>query len=82
MNLTKRQLEVLTIMRDEEEELVYERGTGYVGDSSVSGRTLFALLRCCAISAEVGSEPGGFERYTINETGRNLLPPRKVRKSA
>ena len=73
MILTKRQLEVLRIMRDEDEDLVYERGEGYVGDERISGRTLFALLRCCAIRAEDGSEPGGFERYTINETGLGYL---------
>lgn len=73
MKLTKRQLEVLRIMRDEEEELVYERGCGYVGDNRISGRTLFALLRCVAISEELGSEPGKFERYSINETGREYL---------
>jgi hypothetical protein len=61
-------------MRDEDEDLVYERGSGYVGDTCVvSGRTLFALLRHCAISEEIGSEVGGFERYSINSTGRELL---------
>jgi hypothetical protein len=60
-------------MRDEEEELVYERGQGFVGDSSVAPRTVFALLRLCALHAEHGSEPGGFERYSINETGTDLL---------
>jgi len=73
MILTKRQLEVLRIMRDEDEELVYERGIGYVGYSPVAARTVFALLRAMALHAEHGSEPGSFERYTINETGRNLL---------
>lgn len=71
--MTRRQLEVLRIMRDEEEDLVYERGLGYVGEERISGRTLFALLRKVAISAEIDSEPGGFERYTINETGRDIL---------
>lgn len=73
MNLTKRQAEILRIMRDQEEELVYERGQGFVEDSSVAPRTVFALLRLCALHAENGSEPGGLERYTINETGMDLL---------
>jgi hypothetical protein len=60
-------------MADEDEELVYERGLGYVGNESISGRTLFALLRACAISEELGSEVGAFERYSINETGHNYL---------
>jgi len=73
--LTKRQLELLAIMRDADEELVYERGTGWVGDTRVSARTLFALLRACAISLDqYSAQPGeGLERYTLNETGRNLL---------
>ena len=58
---------------DEDGELVYERGSGYIGLEPVAARTVFALLRLCAISVEDGSEPGRFERYTINETGRKLL---------
>ena len=75
--LTKRQREVLEIMDklvdDEAGELVYERGRGYIGLEPVAGRTVFALLRLCAIGLEDGSEVGRFERYTINETGRKLL---------
>ncbi len=71
--LTKRQIEVLKIMRDEEEELVYERGVGYVGVNRISGATLLGLLRCAAISLDQFSEVGDFERYTINETGRSLI---------
>jgi hypothetical protein len=76
MFLTKRQLEALRRMRIDDEELVYERGRCYVGSEKFSARTFFALLRACAIrhdpySAKQGS--GGMERYTINETGRNLL---------
>lgn len=71
--LTKRQREILTIMRDQDEELVYERGVGYIFESPVAARTVFALLRLCAISLQSDSEPGGFERYRINGTGRKLL---------
>lgn len=73
MNPTKRQLQILRLMRDSDEELVYERGTGYVGIEKVSAGTVFGLLRLCAIRMEAGSEVGGFERYTINSTGRELL---------
>lgn len=73
--ITKRQLEILTVMRDRADdefgELVYERGRGYVGFTTVAARTVFALLRLCAISAcQCGT---GIERYRINETGRHLL---------
>jgi len=75
--LTRRQYQVLALMAanrdDEDGELVYERGVGYVGLERVGGRTLFALLRMAAISLAEDSEVGGFERYHINETGLELL---------
>jgi hypothetical protein len=66
--LTKRQREILTIMRDKNEELIYTSGRGYVGESPVSGRTVFALLRLCAIHADDGEI-----YYHITGTGRKLL---------
>ena len=72
MTLTKRQLEALRLMRDEGEELVYERGECFVGNERFGRRTFFALLRHMAIR-HVEGEPGGFERYDLNETGQALL---------
>jgi len=74
--LTARQREVLRTMRDKDEELVYEHGSGYVGNSPVAAQTVFSLLRLCAIkhdpcSAKLGER--GVEIYTINDTGRRLL---------
>ncbi len=75
--LIRRQLEILEIMAyhedDDKGELVYERGRGYLGDAPVAARTVFALLRLCAISLQTNSVVGGFERYRINETGRAIL---------
>lgn len=75
-NLTKRQREILAIMaahpHDDEGELVYERGVAYLGEEPVAARTVFALLRACAISLEDTSQVGGLERYRLNETGRAL----------
>ena len=75
--LTPRQREVLAIMAahpdDDAGELVYERGAGYLDDEPVAPRTVFALLRACAISLDSTSEVGGIERYRINETGRGIL---------
>lgn len=77
--LTKRQREVLTQMRDrrdeEDGELVYERGRGYIGLEPVASRTVYALLRLCAIHLEppMNDIGRGVERYTINDTGRALL---------
>ena len=80
VTLTKRQLEVLRILRDAvdidargypENQIIYERDVGYVGLKRINGRTLFALLRACALRDI--SDGGACERYEINETGRKLL---------
>ena len=75
--LSLRQREILAQMHKQADsddgELVYERGVGYLGLDRVGGRTVFALLRFCAISLEPYSEIGEVERYRINETGRKLL---------
>ena len=76
MDLTKRQLEALRLMRDSDEEMAYERGECCVGLERFGKRTFFALLRSCAISHDTTSgDPGGgdTEIYTINSTGRELL---------
>ena len=74
--LTSRQREILIQMRDAEEsyygELVYEHGCAYLGWTRVAPRTVFALLRLCAISADPYSS-GAFGRYHINDTGRSLI---------
>lgn len=75
--MTKRQREILTIMRDNSDnddgELVYESGIGYLGFERVASRTVFALLRMAAISLDQYCKIGGCERYRINETGQGLL---------
>jgi hypothetical protein len=78
--LTKREAEILTRMRDAPEgdddgELVYDGGrTAWLGLDHVAPRTLFKLLRLCAISADQFNKGGGgAERFTINDTGRALL---------
>ena len=74
--LTKRQVQILTIMRDnadsDDGELVYEPGAGaYLGYMPVTTHTVNAFLRMMAIRKE--DFEGKLERYTINETGRKLL---------
>lgn len=77
--MTKRQLEILVLMRDhagtDDGELVYEKGMGYLGLTRVSRRTVFALLAFAAVHANQFSNVSnsGLERYTINETGLNIL---------
>ena len=73
--LTRRQREVLRLMATAEDSedglLVFERGSGYVGFEPIAARTFYALLRACAIR-RIDGEPGRFEVYAINETGRGL----------
>lgn len=72
--LTKRQRGILQAMADDENcDIAYERGTAYVGDTRIAARTVFALMRMCAISLDGDSRIGQFERYRINETGLQLL---------
>lgn len=77
--LTRRQREILRIMAADSDgddgELVYERGEGWLGLERVAPRTVFALLRACAITLDgegIGGD-GRLERYRINETGRQLI---------
>ena len=71
--LTKRQLWVLQRMRDDGAELVYERGEGWLELTRISSRTVTALLCRVAITCDQYSRVDKFERYTINETGREIL---------
>ena len=66
-------LVVLRRLRDEDEEMVYERGACYVGNTRFAARTAFRLFREMAVSAQYGTHVGEFERYRINETGERLL---------
>ena len=67
--LTRRQREILTIMRDKDEDLLYEHGRGFIGQSSVAPRTVFALLRMCAIHSDSMDDV----YYHITGTGLKLL---------
>ena len=73
--LTKRQIEILKIMHENENtddgEIVYEKGIGYLGLERIASRTIFALLRVCCISLNQYS--GSIERYHINGTGEDFL---------
>jgi len=79
--LTKREIEILTRMRDapegsDESELVFDGGrVAWLGLDHVATRTLYKFLRLAAISADSLERGGGgaIERYHINETGRGLL---------
>ena len=78
--LTPRAAEILRRLRDATEdtddaELVYAEGAGgFLGSEPVARRTVFQLIRLCAVSLDCFSKAGeGLERYSINETGRAIL---------
>ena len=52
-------------------ELVYERGTGYVGTERFGGATFYALLRACVLR-HVDGDPGDYEVYVLTEAGRKI----------
>jgi len=81
-SLTHRQLEVLKIMADNEEDdyegtIAYECGTAYIGDTRIAARTVFALIRACAISETFSCGGKLVEHYSINETGKEILKANK-----
>jgi len=72
-SLTKRDLEVLHLLRDGVTEAVLEGGTAWVGyDHKTSPRTIHRLLRYMALS-NVSDDDRGLQRYVINGTGRAYL---------
>lgn len=71
-NLTKRQIEILALMKTGK-DLVCEGRSTYIGNNRTSVRTVLRLLQACAITIEDRSMIGKFERYSINETGREIL---------
>ena len=66
-SLSKRQMKTLRVMRDDEEELIFEGDRGYVGNHPIGSGTFHALLRACAIRSTGGAY------YEINETGLKIL---------
>lgn len=70
MPLSPREAEILAVMLAFDEELIYERGSAYVGLIKVSARLVFSLIRKAAVSE---SSPGPAEHYRINSTGCKLL---------
>jgi hypothetical protein len=70
-SLTPRQITVLRLVAAGR-DLVCESGSAYVGTERTAPRTIYALLRVCAISLEDGGK-GSFERYRINGTGKEIL---------
>lgn len=71
--LSNRELRVLRRMRDEDEEILSDRGRAVLGYDPVSQSVIMALLRACAISMDQYSKVGKIERYHINGTGKDLL---------
>jgi hypothetical protein len=73
MKLTKRQREVLTMLRDDPEcDLAYSPGGGWwIGHEQTNGRLANSLIRAVLVNCYgLGTS---FERYEINESGRRAL---------
>lgn len=77
MPIDSKLLDILVTMRDEDEELVYEKRRAYLGTKRVDASAVHQLSILMAIHLDQFSQVGGFERYTINETGLNLLKEAK-----
>lgn len=78
--LTRRQREVLEHLREhygtEEGELVHEGRQAFLGSSAddpVAPRTVFALLRLCAITPIGEEKDRGANYYEISGTGKKIL---------
>lgn len=55
-------------------ELVFEKGAGWwIGCYRTSGLLARQLIQLCLISLESDSRPGEYERWVINEEGREML---------
>ena len=75
--LTKRQLEILQRLTDNEHDdyegmIVYEKGVAFIGDDRIASRTVFALLRACVIR-KLDDSKINIEHYMISETGKQRL---------
>lgn len=68
--LTKQQRKVLQFLVDNpDEDIVIEGRMAFYGNETTSVALIYSLLRLCVISSDQYSEI----RYSINETGKNLL---------
>lgn len=76
--LTKRQLDALRKMHDENEEMAVEGRLVYVGDERFSKRTFHRLLAHMAIR-ETDFGGGGVEYHHITEIGRGFLEGKDLR---
>lgn len=73
MKLTRVQRRVLTIMRDDDQELVYSRGGGWWLDlERTNGKLGLGLLRLMLISPDSWASDD-YQCYWINESGRRAL---------
>ncbi len=74
IKLTKRQKEILTLLRDNDDEIVINSGQCWVDQANIrtNKKLVNELLRYVLISAN-GCNAGKSEYYHINESGLRLL---------
>jgi len=74
IKLTKRQLEVLRILKEEEESILFDKGGGwYAGCEPTNGKLVNSLLRLCLLRADDNNRYGQTEYYEINGSGEEAL---------
>jgi hypothetical protein len=73
--LSPAQISALTLLSEEDAELTYEKGAAgwWIGLDKISGVVANVLIRHCLVSMDQYSRVGEFERWTLNETGREAL---------
>ena len=71
--LTRREADVLAVLAAfPEENLIYERGSAYMGTTRISARVVFSLIRKILISLDSGMVEK-VEYYRVNGTGLAVL---------
>ena len=74
LQLSKRAREVLTILRDTEDELLYSSGQWWIDNANIRiGRTIPKFFLENVLISATGDKIGKTQYYHINESGKRLL---------
>lgn len=69
VKLTKRQIEVLKTIHEQETDILHSFGDTYFGDEKTNMKLVDNLLRLCLIKCDDFSNFQETERYVITSTG-------------
>jgi hypothetical protein len=74
LKLSKRAREVLTILQDTEDELLYSGGQWWIDNANIRlGRTIPKFFLENVLISVTGDKIGKIQYYYINDAGRRLL---------